>query len=47
VLLYLLLLADKLHVDLGAAEVRKIALNAEKYPVEQFRGSARKYDRDR
>jgi NTP pyrophosphatase (non-canonical NTP hydrolase) len=47
VLLYLVRLADKLHVDLGAAAVRKIALNAEKYPVEQFRGSARKYDRDR
>jgi NTP pyrophosphatase (non-canonical NTP hydrolase) len=47
VLLYLVRLADKLHVDLGAAAVRKIALNAGKYPVERFRGSARKYDRDR
>ncbi|HWJ04902.1 MAG TPA: nucleotide pyrophosphohydrolase [Steroidobacteraceae bacterium] len=44
VLLYLVRLADKLDVDLAAAADRKIALNAEKYPVEQFRGSARKYD---
>lgn len=44
VLLYLVRLADKLGVDLAAAAERKIALNAEKYPVEGFRGSARKYD---
>ena len=44
VLLYLVRLADKLDVDLAAAADRKIALNAEKYPVERFRGSARKYD---
>lgn len=44
VLLYLVRLADKLDVDLAAAADRKIALNAERYPVEQFRGSARKYD---
>ena len=44
VLLYLVRLADKLDVDLAAAADRKIALNAEKYPVEGFRGSARKYD---
>lgn len=44
VLLYLVRLADKLDVDLAAAAERKIALNAAKYPVERFRGSARKYD---
>jgi len=44
VLLYLVRLADKLNIDLGAAAVRKIGLNAIKYPVEQFRGSSRKYD---
>ena len=43
VLLYLVRLADRLQVDLGATAERKIALNAAKYPVEQFRGSARKY----
>ncbi|HEX5648255.1 MAG TPA: nucleotide pyrophosphohydrolase [Steroidobacteraceae bacterium] len=47
VLLYLVRLADMLGVDLAAAAARKIALNAEKYPVDRFRGSARKYDRDR
>jgi dCTP diphosphatase len=45
VLLYLVRLADKLDIDLAAAADRKIALNGEKYPVGQFRGSARKYDR--
>jgi dCTP diphosphatase len=44
VLLYLVRLADKLDVDLAAAADRKIALNARKYPVERFKGSARKYD---
>jgi NTP pyrophosphatase (non-canonical NTP hydrolase) len=44
VLLYLVRLADKLEVDLGAAALRKIELNARKYPVEQFHGSSRKYD---
>ena len=44
VLLYLVRLADKLGIDLGAAALRKIELNALKYPVDQFRGSARKYD---
>ncbi|HEX6573156.1 MAG TPA: nucleotide pyrophosphohydrolase [Steroidobacteraceae bacterium] len=47
VLLYLVRLADTLGVDLAAAAARKITLNAEKYPVDRFRGSARKYDRDR
>jgi NTP pyrophosphatase (non-canonical NTP hydrolase) len=45
VLLYLVRLADQLGIDLATAAERKIALNAEKYPAEQFRGSARKYDR--
>lgn len=43
--LYLVRLADKLGVDLIAAAHRKIALNAEKYPVDKSRGSARKHDR--
>lgn len=47
VLLYLVRLADKLEVDLGATALRKIELNAQKYPVEQFRGSSRKYDNPR
>ena len=44
VLLYLVRLADKLHVDLAAAARAKIARNGEKYPVEKARGSSRKYD---
>jgi dCTP diphosphatase len=44
VLLYLVRLADKLEIDLGAAALRKISLNAAKYPVAVFRGSPRKYD---
>jgi len=44
VLIYLVRLADRLDVDLLAAAERKLALNAEKYPAERARGSARKYD---
>jgi NTP pyrophosphatase (non-canonical NTP hydrolase) len=43
VLLYLIRLADKLNVDLAAAAVEKIQLNAGKYPVDKARGSAKKY----
>ncbi|WP_035052793.1 nucleotide pyrophosphohydrolase [Andreprevotia chitinilytica] len=44
VLLYLLRLADVTGLDLSAVVERKLALNAQKYPVEQSRGSSRKYD---
>ncbi len=44
VLLYLVQLADKMDVDLHAAAVEKLALNATKYPAAQVRGDARKYD---
>lgn len=44
VFLYLLQLADKLHVDLAAAAQEKLAVNARKYPADQVRGSSRKYD---
>jgi NTP pyrophosphatase (non-canonical NTP hydrolase) len=43
VLLYLLRLADRLGIDLADAATRKLAINAEKYPVERARGSNRKY----
>lgn len=42
VLLYLVRIADRLDVDLYDAAVRKIARNAEKYPVDKARGSAKK-----
>ena len=37
-------LADKLGVDLLEAAGQKLELNAQKYPVELVRGSAKKYD---
>jgi dCTP diphosphatase len=43
VLLYLVRLADRLQFDLLEAAHRKIDLNAERYPVEKARGSAKKY----
>jgi NTP pyrophosphatase (non-canonical NTP hydrolase) len=43
VLLYLVRLADKLQFDLLEAAHRKIDLNAERYPADKVRGSARKY----
>lgn len=43
IFIYLLRLADKLGVDLIDAAARKIELNAEKYPADSVRGSAKKY----
>lgn len=43
VLLYLLYLAAWSGLDLAEAARRKLMLNAEKYPVEKSRGTARKY----
>ena len=42
VLLYLIQLADQLGIDLIAAADRKMALNAQRYPVESARGNSRK-----
>lgn len=44
VLLYLVQLADKTGVDLRAAALEKLRLNAEKYPAAVVKGDARKYD---
>jgi len=41
--IYLLSLAEKLQIDLLAAVDKKLALNAQKYPVEKARGSSKKY----
>jgi dCTP diphosphatase len=46
VALYLVRLADVLGVDLEEAVRHKLAVNAEKYPVEKVRGSSRKYNQD-
>ena len=43
VLLYLIRLADKLDLDLIACAREKLRANAEKYPVDKARGSAKKY----
>jgi NTP pyrophosphatase (non-canonical NTP hydrolase) len=43
VLLYLIRISDKLGIDLIAAAQAKIALNAQKYPVDKARGSSKKY----
>jgi NTP pyrophosphatase (non-canonical NTP hydrolase) len=43
VLLYLVRLADKLDIDLVQAAQDKIHLNAQKYPVAQAKGNAKKY----
>ncbi len=44
ILLYLIRFADKAGIDLQLAAEKKLALNAEKYPVERFKGSDKKYN---
>ena len=41
--IYLLRLADKLHINLESAVHEKIAENRRKYPTEKVKGSAAKY----
>ena len=45
VLLFLLRLCDKLDIDLAAATMKKLVINAKKYPVEKSRGRATKYNK--
>ncbi len=42
VLLYLVRLADRLDIDLLDAARRKLVINAQKYPADKVRGSAKK-----
>ncbi|OUW19467.1 MAG: hypothetical protein CBD18_00795 [Opitutales bacterium TMED158] len=44
VVIYALQFANRANIDLSDAIRRKIALNAEKYPVERSKGNSRKYD---
>ena len=44
VLVYLVRVADKLNINLGAAVEEKMILNRVKYPADKVRGDARKYD---
>jgi len=41
--LYLIRLADKVGVDIGAAMEQKMDKNEEKYPADKVKGSAKKY----
>ena len=41
--IYLATLADRLGIQIGPAVARKMKQNAEKYPADRARGSARKY----
>ena len=41
--LYLLLICERVGIDLNAAAAAKIDANEQKYPVDKSRGSARKY----
>mmetsp|Transcript_16496 Transcript_16496/g.24843 ORF Transcript_16496/g.24843 Transcript_16496/m.24843 type:complete len:173 (+) Transcript_16496:85-603(+) len=43
VLLYLIRLADRCNIDLASAVIRKMKMNAEKYPAKQARGRSDKY----
>jgi NTP pyrophosphatase (non-canonical NTP hydrolase) len=43
ILLYLLLMADDLEIDLIQAAEEKIKKNAEKYPIHKSKGKALKY----
>ncbi|OAY32890.1 dCTP pyrophosphatase 1 [Manihot esculenta] len=44
VLLYLVRLSDICGIDLGKAALRKVELNAIKYPVGMCKGSSKKYN---
>ena len=44
VVIYALLLADRLGIDLDAAVNAKVAKNAAKYPVAESYGSSAKYN---
>lgn len=41
---YALLIADKYNLDVKQIVMEKLARNAEKYPVDKARGSAKKYN---
>jgi len=43
IFIYLIRMADKLDIDLLNAANNKLKINAEKYPADKVRGSAKKY----
>ncbi|MGN0658313.1 MAG: nucleotide pyrophosphohydrolase [Emergencia sp.] len=44
VMMYCIMLADKIGIDLKGEILRKLEENKKKYPVEKSRGSSKKYD---
>ncbi|XP_002742377.1 dCTP pyrophosphatase 1-like [Saccoglossus kowalevskii] len=44
VLIYLVRLSEKCHIDLPSATVEKIGLNHKKYPADKVHGSCKKYN---
>lgn len=42
--MYLILLADKLGVDIQTAVEQKLKKNEQKYPIEKVKGNSKKYD---
>lgn len=42
--IYLIKICTKFNIDLEEAILEKIELNKKKYPVDQFKGSSKKYD---
>lgn len=45
IIIFCLLIVNKLHLNLEDIVLRKIEKNNLKYPVEQFKGNAKKYNR--
>lgn len=43
IFLYLIRIADKAGIDLEAAALKKLKVNAKKYPVDLAKGNAKKY----
>lgn len=43
VLIYSMMLAHDLGIDVKAAILQKLEKNAEKYPIDKFKGTSRKY----
>lgn len=44
IFIYLIRLSSKMNIDLEEAVMKKMEQNIKKYPVEQFKGSSRKYN---
>lgn len=45
VVIYCIMLADKINMDLSDEIIKKIKKNSEKYPVDKCKGSSTKYNR--